>query len=98
MVRRCSCWLGALLLPLLASAPASSQDKDAAPLAVGKDVPGPFHPYNVTGVNVYEEEPKGTEKAGEKKLRYNSKGRYHCLVTHHDADPVVMLFARSLDA
>jgi hypothetical protein len=89
----------ALSALLLAGAPAASQDKDkeAAPLAAGKDVPGPFHAYNVTGVNVYEEAPKGTEKEGEKRLRYNSKGRYHCLVTHYDIDPVVMLFAQNLD-
>jgi hypothetical protein len=96
MSRRCVSWLTVLLLSLLASPALSRDDEEKAkapPLTVDKNVPGPFHPYNVTGVNVFEE-----EKGGEKKLRYNSKGRYHCLVTHFDQDPVVMLIARGLDS
>jgi hypothetical protein len=39
-----------LLMPLLCLA-ADQAKTDSSPLQVGKDLPGPFHPYNVTGAH-----------------------------------------------
>src|SRR6266511_445780 len=39
------------------------------------DLPGPFHPYNVTGKDQH-------------------RGTYHCLVSEHGLDPVVLVFVR----
>jgi hypothetical protein len=71
-----------------------------------QNVPGAFHPYNVTTREKSAEEledadkeamekDKGKEKFAEEK--YTSEGKYHCLVTEYDLDPVVMLFARGLN-
>jgi hypothetical protein len=70
------------LLSLAADPPTPAKDSRAAPkdpkgnpLAVGKDVPGPFHPYNVTG-------PR--------------KGNFHCVISDHGMDPMVLLFVQDL--
>jgi hypothetical protein len=42
----------------------------------GKNLPGVFHAYNVTGA---------------------ARGRYHCLLTEYDLDPVVLLIHRGTD-
>jgi hypothetical protein len=65
-----------LLLSVTASSALAQKPEGKATLAPGKNVPGPFHPFNVTGP---------------------FKGRYHCLVSEYDADPVVLLFARGLN-
>src|SRR5438132_5326782 len=52
----------------LAADPAPAADKPA-------ELPGPFHPYNVTGDEKY-------------------RGTYHCLVSEHGLDPVVLVFVR----
>jgi hypothetical protein len=86
-----------------------------APVKKGKDgklepqnVPGTFHPFNVT---VREKTPEEQEEADKEAMekgegkdkekfaeeRYTSKDKFHCLVTEYDLDPVVMLFARGLN-
>ena len=50
--------------------------KDTPPLTVGKNLPGPFHPYNVTGPH---------------------KEHFHCLVSEHGLDPMVMIFYKNVD-
>jgi hypothetical protein len=68
------------LMTVLAAAagqPPAAKDAKTPSLAPGSDLPGPFHPYNVTGPN---------------------KGRYHCLVSEHGLDPVVIVFVRNLEA
>jgi hypothetical protein len=47
-MRRCICWLVAGLLLAGAGQAGSGEDKKGT-LAPGKDLPGPFHPYNVNG-------------------------------------------------
>lgn len=69
---------------------AVAQDKGR--LAVGQDVPGTLHPYNIT-VRV---DPTPDPMPGVKEKR-STKHRYHCLITEYDMDPVVMLVARNLD-
>src|SRR5262249_48162058 len=66
------------------------------------NVPGSFHPYNVsarvlTPEEAAEAELESGEKGKKEKDRYTTKGKYHCLVTEYDLDPVVILFARNLD-
>ena len=64
----------------------------------GKNLPGSFQPYNVNAVAPLAEEPEPDPKdKGEKKAKYTSKGKFHCLVTEYDLDPVVMLVARGLE-
>jgi hypothetical protein len=50
--------------------------KDGASLQPGKDLPGPFHPYNVTGLH---------------------KQHFHCLISEHGLDPMVMIFHKDVD-
>lgn len=64
-------------LAVAADPPPEAKDGKAPGLAPGADLPGPFHPYNVTGAN---------------------KGRYHCLVSEHGLDPLVIVFAHNLEA
>jgi hypothetical protein len=98
--------LAAVVLP----AALSSAEITKGPLAPGKNVPGSFHPYNVTARVIPPEEmeqveededrdkkEKEKEKDKTKKEPYTSKGKYHCLVTEYDLDPVVLLFARDLE-
>ncbi|HZV03611.1 MAG TPA: hypothetical protein VE999_00845 [Gemmataceae bacterium] len=60
--------------------PAKKEDKagkkNDAPLKVGNNLPGPFHPYNVTGPN---------------------KQRFHCLVSEHGLEPMVLIFYKNVD-
>lgn len=46
------------------------------PLKVGSNLPGPFHPYNVTGPH---------------------KQHFHCLISEHGLDPMVMIFYKNVD-
>jgi hypothetical protein len=50
--------------------------KDNVPLKVGNNLPGPFHPYNVTGPH---------------------KQHFHCLVSEHGLEPMVMIFYKNVD-
>ena len=54
----------------------ASSKKDKAPLTVGENLPGPFHPYNVTGPH---------------------KEHFHCLISEHGLDPMVMIFHKNVD-
>lgn len=54
----------------------TSNKKDIAPLKVGNNLPGPFHPYNVTGPD---------------------KQRFHCLISEHGLEPMVMIFCKNVD-
>ena len=65
---------------------------------VGKNIPVTFQPYNVNSAVPLVEEPEGDPRAKEGKgPKYTSKGKFHCLVTEYDLDPVVMLVARGLE-
>jgi hypothetical protein len=55
---------------------AAPSKKDLAPLTVGNNLPGPFHPYNVTGPY---------------------KQHFHCLVSEHGLEPMVMIFHKNVD-
>jgi hypothetical protein len=69
-----------------------------------QNVPAAFHPYNVnvrerTAEELAEMEKESALKGGkdkDKEDRYTSEGKYHCLITEYELDPVVMLFARGL--
>jgi hypothetical protein len=75
---------------LLLAASVFAQGKGG--LSVGADVPGTFHPYNVTArVDPTPEPEKATKEPR------STKHKYHCLITDYDMDPVVMLVARNLD-
>ena len=65
---------------------------------VGKNLPGSFQPYNVNVAVPLAEEPEPNPKdKGEKRPKYTSKGKFHCLVSEYDLDPVVMLVARGVE-
>jgi hypothetical protein len=53
-----------------------SSKKDDATLKPGKPLPGPFQPYNVTGLH---------------------KHRFHCIISEHDLDPMVLIFYKNVD-
>src|SRR5262245_53783258 len=87
-----------LLAAVLVSARAPSAEITKGPLAAGKNVPGTFHPFNVTARVIPPEEMESTEdedkekekekeKEKAKKPTYTSKGKYHCLVSEYDLDP-----------
>lgn len=88
------------LLSLLAlpSAPAAEGTGAIAP---GKNLPGTFHPYNVTArpaeVEPDDEETDPKLKKLFKKTAFSPRGKYHCLVSEYDLDPVVMIVARNLE-
>jgi hypothetical protein len=72
----------AVLVPAADDAPAkkdSPSAKKGAP-AVKKDsppdLPGPFHPFDVTGPN---------------------RNRYHCPISEHGLDPIVLVFHKDLE-
>jgi hypothetical protein len=92
------------LLPALLAACAVAADRPAKPdknaaapaakkvgkaLAVGNDVPAPFHPYYVSGpyLNRLRQEDKESKKV---------VGRFHCPVSHHGLAPLVLLFVRDV--
>ncbi len=91
--------IGAVLgLVLVVVGPMRSAE-ESGPLVAGKNVPGSFHPYNVTARLFAKVDPADDEEADVKvkKADYTTKGKFHCLVTEYDLDPVVMLFARNLE-
>ncbi len=92
----------ALLLLAVVVVPAATPSAEiaAGPGDAGKNVPGTFHPYNVTAREVPLDELDASEREELEKgrgRRYTSRGKYHCLITEYDLDPVVMLVARGLD-
>src|SRR5262249_44559962 len=99
--------LSAGLLLVGLCGPMRSAEIKEGPLAAGKNLPGTFHPYNVTArektAEELEEADKDAMEKGEGKdkekyteERYTSEGKFHCLVTEYDLDPVVILFAHGL--
>ena len=65
---------------------------------VGKNLPGSFQPYNINVAVPLSVEPEPDPKdKGEKRAKYTSKGKFHCLVSEYDLDPVLMLVARGLE-
>jgi hypothetical protein len=95
---------GLLLVGL--SVPLWSAEVKEGPIAAGKNVPGSFHPFNV---NAREKSPEeldeadreaggsGKDKGKFAEQPYSSVGKFHCLVTEYDLDPVVLLFAKDLN-
>src|SRR5256885_1529823 len=85
-MRRCLALVVALApLFVLAADPPADKDKEAKQpvLRVGGNVPGPFHPFNVTG------------KYGPRKVKDEEvDGTFHCPVTEHSEDPMVLVFSR----
>jgi hypothetical protein len=78
--------LSAAVAAVLALAPVSRGD-DAPPpsgLKPGSDLPGPFHPLNLTGKRSVDANGKPAEK-------------YHCLVCERGLDPSVIVFAAAPD-
>src|SRR6516164_2974838 len=84
-----------LVLPLFAlsmlAAPGIGQDKDKKKDPTPKkDLPGPFHPYNVTG-------PFGERANPDPKKKDELKGQYHCPVSDTNLDPGVLVFIKDVD-
>jgi hypothetical protein len=74
-----------VFLSLAADPPAKEEAPKDAPakkqtvptgLRIGENLPGPFHPYNVTGPY---------------------KRHFHCLISDHGLDPLVMVFHKNLE-
>src|SRR5262249_13030657 len=68
-------------------------------LAPGKNLPGPFAPYNVTAAPA-DPPPREIDlgmKTRFKETPYSSAGRFHDLVTHFEGAPVVLLVAGGLE-
>jgi len=70
--------------------------QDKAEPSANPNVPSSFHPYNVTQRSDPEPEPIEKDSPTRPKERA-TKGKFHCLVTAYDMDPVVMVVARNLD-
>jgi hypothetical protein len=70
--------LAFVVLTVSADAPPADKDKEAPPKEKGEstNLPGAFHPYNVTGPH---------------------KGRFHCPVSEHGLEPMVMIFHKNVD-
>lgn len=100
-----------LCLPLACLClPGRAEEVKSGPLAADKNLPGSFHPFNVTQrklsadeqeerlrmkMEAQKDKPKPKKEAPPEK-EYTSVGKFHCLVSEYDLDPVVMLFARGL--
>jgi hypothetical protein len=93
---RCLSRVALALLAVVLAVPLFAQDKES-PLAVGKNITATFHPYNVTARLIIKEEAEEADKDKTKKPDYTTRGKFHCLITEYDLEPVVMLFARGLD-
>jgi hypothetical protein len=90
--------LGAVLVLSLVVVGTMRSAEESGPLVVGKNVPATFHPYNVTArLDVKDEADEEDADVKVKKVPYTTKGKFHCLITEYDLDPVAMLFARNLE-
>ncbi len=99
-MRRLLLSIASLLVLVLLLADSLYSAQQAGPLAVGKNLPATFHPYNITArtpIKQEAEDDKDESKLKLKKVDYTTKGKFHCLITEYDLDPVVMLFVRGLD-
>src|SRR5262245_29781413 len=84
-----------VILFVLAAAPPRPGAGGKGPLAPGNNLPATFHPYNINKLLPVSTEP-ADGKTGEKK-GYTTEGKYHCLISEYDLDPVVMLLANGMD-
>lgn len=85
----------ALMLPAAAQPPA---DPAALPLTVNRPVPATFHPFNLNvreGGNTLAVDPDYKPLPGD--VKRTTKGKFHCLITEYNRDPVVMMFARDVE-
>jgi hypothetical protein len=86
--------------------------KEGWALQEGNNVPAPFHPYYVFGPHLARLEKeakdarakvtggtagKGGEPDADKGPRAKIAGRFHCPVSHHGLDPMLLLFVRETD-
>jgi hypothetical protein len=55
------------------------------------NVPGPFHPFYVAGPHL----TRLLKENKDNKVKIN--GRFHCPVSHHGLDPMVLLFVREVN-
>src|SRR5262245_49832095 len=82
--------------------PKADPEKPDAPPAKDKakasdDLPGPFRPFNITGkaVDRVNQEIRKFRKPDDKdKAREPDRGTFHCLVSEHGLNPVVMVLVR----
>jgi hypothetical protein len=84
--------LAALLLcpvPVLADDPPQPPrpTKGGPALAVGQDLPGPFHPFCVSGPYI--------AKLQQARENQRIQGRFHCPVSAHGLDAMVLLFVKN---
>jgi len=94
-MRRWVAFLAFVVLGILVVGPATRGGEEKGPLVPGANVPGTFHPYNVNvALPPPSTDPDEKPKA---KAKYTTKGKFHCLISEYDLDPVVMLFAHNLD-
>jgi hypothetical protein len=85
--------------------PKPDPEKPDAPPAKDKakasdDLPGPFRPFNISGRGVerVNQEIRKFRKQDEKdKSREPDRGTFHCLVSEHGLNPVVMVLVRGTD-
>jgi hypothetical protein len=92
VVMRCFLLAAVALFPALAlaaDAPGSAAPAKAGQLAPGKDLPGPFHPFCVSGPYIAK-----LQQASEKD---RVQGRFHCPISAHGLDPMVLLFVQGLN-
>lgn len=70
----------------------TGKDAKGWALAPGNDLPGPFHPFYVSGPWI----TKLRQEAAVVKENKKIGGRFHCPVSHHGNDPMVLLFIREV--
>lgn len=91
-----------LSLVLISPMRMRSAEIKSGPLAPDKNVPGSFHPFNVTVREIPPDELEDMDRdlREKDKEKYTPKNKFHCLVSEYDLDPVVLLFANggALDA
>src|SRR5947209_239947 len=89
---------GVILFVLAAAPPrpgSGGKGPGTDPLAPGNNLPATFHPLNINKLLPVSAEPEDG-KTGEKK-GYTTEGKYHCLISEYDLDPVVMILAKGMD-
>jgi hypothetical protein len=94
----------ALVVVLAAAAVPRAQDEPPAPLKPGDDVPGPFRPWAFTGKHVetlrrrilatIRETDDNEIKELKKKQAAAIQGMFHCPVSEHGLNPVVLVFVK----
>jgi hypothetical protein len=83
--------------------PKAEPPKPDAPAAKDKakqsdDLPGPFRPYNITGRGVDRVNGEIRKfRNQDEKTREPDRGTFHCLVSEHGLNPVVMVLVRGTE-